>query len=234
MAVEHEIGLRLRELQERIAAAAEHAGRIPAEIALCAVSKTHPPAAIRAAYAAGQRLFGENYAQELRDKAAELGDLDGLVWHFIGPLQRNKVKHVVGAVACVQSVDSLKLMDELASRAAAAGITLPCLVEVNVADERTKSGVLPAELPALLDAFASRPSLHCEGLMAIPPYTPDPAASRPVFRALRELRDREAARARPHVSLRQLSMGMSHDFAIAIAEGATLVRVGTAIFGARG
>ncbi|HEY3355353.1 MAG TPA: YggS family pyridoxal phosphate-dependent enzyme [Polyangia bacterium] len=228
-----ELAAALAEVRARLAAAARRAGRDPGEVALCAVSKTQPAAAIRAAYAAGQRLFAENYAQELRDKAAELADLADLTWHFIGPLQRNKVKYVVGTAALLQSVDSVRLMDELDHRAAALGLTLPCLVEVNIAGEASKSGLPPAALPEVLDAFAARPRLSCEGLMTMPPFGDEAEEARPYFRALRELRDRAAVTPRPRVSLRHLSMGMSQDFEVAIEEGATIVRVGTAIFGAR-
>jgi len=224
---------RLGAVRGRIAAAARRAGRDPTDVALCAVSKTHPPEAIRAAYAAGQRVFGENYAQELRDKAAALADLEDLAWHFIGPLQRNKVKYVVGTAALLHSVDSERLLDELARRGAPAGVTLPCLVEVNVAGEAQKSGVDPAALPALLDAFAGRSGVVAVGLMTMPPFAAEPEEVRPHFRRLRALRDAEASRSRPHVDLRHLSMGMSQDFEVAIEEGATIVRVGTAIFGER-
>jgi hypothetical protein len=224
---------RLGAVRERIARAARRAGRDPADVVLCAVSKTHPPAAIRAAHAAGQRVFGENYAQELRDKAAALADLKDLAWHYIGPLQRNKVKYVVGTAMLMHSVDSERLLDEIARRAAQAGVTLPCLVEVNVAGEAQKSGVDPGGLPALLDAFAGHPGVVGVGLMTIPPFTEDPEEARPHFRALRALRDAEAVGPRHHVSLHHLSMGMSLDFEVAIEEGATIVRIGTAIFGER-
>jgi len=147
----------------------------------------------------------------------------------VGPLQSNKVKYVAGQVALVHTIDSIALLDEVEAR----GLAQDCLVQVNVAGEAQKRGVPPAQLPALLDRFASASHVRCRGLMLIPPFTDDPAAARPHFAALRALRDREAARARPNVELRELSMGMSGDFEIAVAEGATLVRVGTAIFGAR-
>jgi len=233
MADPADIARDLARVRTRLAAAARRAGRSPDDVTLCAVSKHQPAAAIRAAYAAGQRRFAENYAQELRDKAAELADLASLEWHFIGPLQRNKVKYVVGTAALVQSVDSVPLLTELSRRAAAVGAALPCLAEVNIAGEASKSGVEPDDLPALLDAFAALPAVTCIGLMMMPPFSDDPEEARPHFRALRALRDREAARPRPRVELRQLSMGMSGDFEVAIEEGATLVRVGTAIFGAR-
>ncbi|MBI5477242.1 MAG: YggS family pyridoxal phosphate-dependent enzyme [Deltaproteobacteria bacterium] len=223
----------LADVRTRLAAAAVRSGRDPSQVTLVAVSKTHPPEAVRAVHAAGQRVFGENYGQELRDKAAALADLGDLEWHFIGPLQRNKVRYAVGTAAMVQSVDSIDLMDELHRRAAARGTDLACLVEVNIAGEQTKSGVPPDEVAALLHAFAARPRLRCLGLMTMPPVVDDPEESRPRFRALRALRDALAASPRPGVELRHLSMGMTQDFEVAIEEGATIVRVGTAIFGAR-
>ncbi len=227
-----ELATRLAQVRGRIAAACAANGRDPGEVTLVAVSKTHPPEAVRVAHAAGQRVFGENYGQELRDKAAALADLADLEWHFIGPLQRNKAKYVVGTAAVVQSVDSVELLDELQRRAEARGILLPCLVEVNIAGERTKSGVPRDAIADLLDAFAARPRLRCLGLMTMPPFVDDAEESRPHFRALRALRD-SLATPRPGVELRHLSMGMTQDFEVAVEEGATIVRVGTAIFGAR-
>ncbi len=185
---------------------------------------------VRAAIAAGQRTFGENYGQELRDKRAALaGDPQPPEWQFIGPLQTNKVKYVAGQVTMVHTIDSIALLEAFEAR----GVAQTCLVQVNVAGEAQKRGVAPAGLPALLDRFATAVHVRCAGFMLIPPFTDHPAAARPHFAALRALRDREAARPRPNVDLRELSMGMSGDFEHAIAEGATLVRVGTAIFGTR-
>ena len=228
-----EIAANLQIVRERIAAAARAAGRPPESVRLIAISKKMTADDVRAGLAAGQRAFGENYGQELRDKRAALagapsGDL-APEWHFVGPLQTNKVKYVAGQVALIHTIDSIALLDEVESRA----VPQSCLVQVNVAGEAQKRGVAPAELPALLDRFAQATHVRCAGLMLIPPFTDDPAQARPHFAALRALRDREAARPRPHVELRELSMGMSGDFELAIAEGATLVRVGTAIFGAR-
>jgi pyridoxal phosphate enzyme (YggS family) len=220
----------LAQVRARIAAAEKGAGRAPGSVKLLAVSKKMTADDVRAALAAGQRAFGENYAQELRDKRAELaGDATPPEWHYIGPMQSNKVKYVAGQVALVHTVDSAPLLEAIAAR----GAPQACLVQVNVAGEAQKRGVAPADLPALLDRFAALPSVTCAGLMLIPPLTEDPDAARPHFAALRALRDREAARARPNVDLRELSMGMSGDLDAAIAEGATIVRVGTAIFGAR-
>jgi hypothetical protein len=188
---------------------------------------------VRAALAAGQLDFGESYGQELRDKRqAFLATPSGAAqprWHFIGPLQANKVKYVAGHVALVHSVDSADLLDELERRSVAQA----CLIQVNVAGEAQKRGVAPDALAALLDRFAGLRHVRCEGLMTVPPLAADPEAARPHFAALRALAEREAARARPGVELRELSMGMSHDLEVAVAEGATLVRVGTAIFGTR-
>ena len=197
---------------------------IPPGVTLVAVSKTQPPEAIRAAYAAGQRDFGENYAQEWRDKARALEDLPDVTWHFIGALQTNKVKYLVGKIAWVHTVDRLPLAQELSRRSAACAVTTRVLLEVNVGGEASKSGCSPADVPPLAAAVARLPGLALKGLMCIPPAGPDP---RPYFETLRRLRD-----ALP-LSLPDLSMGMSGDYPIAIAEGATIVRVGTAIFGAR-
>jgi pyridoxal phosphate enzyme (YggS family) len=227
-----EIAAALERVRQRIASAVEEAGRPADSVRLVAVSKKMPPADIQAALAAGQRDFGENYGQELRDKrAALIASADATPeWHFIGPLQANKVKYVAGKVALIHSVDSIELLDEIDRRADG---PQPCLVQVNVAGEPRKRGVGAQELPEILDRFASLRKARCEGLMLIPPLSDDPAASRPHFAQLRRLRDAEATRPRANVDLAQLSMGMSYDFEIAIAEGATLVRVGTAIFGQR-
>jgi len=227
-----EIARNLAEVRARIAAAARAAGRSPDAVRLLAVSKKMPADDVRAAIAAGQRAFGENYAQELRDKAALLAADSTLPtlpappeWHFIGPLQSNKVKYVAGRVALMHSVDSPALLDAIEAR----GAPQPCLVQVNVAGEASKRGVAPGDLPALLDRFAAAAHVRCEGLMLIPPR----GDARPHFAALRALRDREAAVTRPNVDLRELSMGMTEDMEVAVAEGATIVRVGTAIFGPR-
>jgi len=224
-----EIARNLTEVRARIAAAARSAGRSPESVRLLAVSKKMPADDVRAAIAAGQRAFGESYAQELRDKAALLAADPTLPappeWHFIGPLQSNKVKYVAGRVALMHSVDSPALLDAIEAREA----PQPCLVQVNIAGEASKRGVAPGDLPALLDRFAAAKHVRCDGLMLIPPR----GNARPHFAALRALRDREAAVARPNVDLRELSMGMTEDLEVAVAEGATIVRVGTAIFGPR-
>jgi pyridoxal phosphate enzyme (YggS family) len=224
-----QIGDNLARVRERIARAEQRAGRPAGSVRLLAVSKKMTADDIRAALAAGQRAFGENYAQELRDKLALLASDTDLPtapeWHFIGPLQSNKLKYVVGRVALLHSVDSPALLDAIEAR----GAGQACLVQVNVAGEQQKRGVAPQDLPALLDRFTSMKWARCEGLMLIPPL----GDAAPHFEALRALRDREAARARPNVTLAELSMGMSDDLEVAVAHGATIVRVGTAIFGAR-
>jgi len=234
-----EIAARLRDVRTRISAAATAAGRAPGDVALIAVSKKMPPTDVVAALAAGQLDFGENYAQELRDKrtaidtvAAAGSAVAAARWHFIGPLQANKVKYVAGKVALLHTIDSIALLDEVARRTPA-GAPQACLVQVNVAGEERKHGVALAELPALLDRFGAHAQVRCAGLMLIPPLGEEAEASRPHFAALRALRDAVRAKPRPNVDLVHLSMGMSHDLEVAIAEGATLVRVGTAIFGER-
>jgi hypothetical protein len=220
---------RLADVTRAIAEATAAAGRAPGSARLVAVSKLHPVEAIRAAYAAGQRDFGENYAQELAEKAAALADLPDLVWHFIGQLQRNKAKIVVPHARVVHTVDRAELGLEIDRRAAAAGVTVAALIEVNLAGEASKGGCAPADLGELLAGLARLAHVRVTGLMTIPPAEADAEQTRPHFAALRALRDAHGGAA----VLPELSMGMSHDFPVAIAEGATLVRVGTAIFGAR-
>ena len=206
----------LKKVRERIAQACARAGRAQGSVTLAAVSKGQPMEKIREAFAAGQTLFAENYAQELREKSSALPDAE---WHFIGALQSNKARMVVGRAALIHTRDRISLARELAKRAEGAQRVL---LEVNIGREPQKSGVLPEEAPGLLDAVRALPQLRCEGLMCIPPAEGDP---RPHFRALRELGEK--------LGLRELSMGMSADYEAAIEEGATIVRVGTAIFGER-
>jgi pyridoxal phosphate enzyme (YggS family) len=227
---------RLRIERERIVQAAISAGRDPGEVRLVAVSKTHPSDLIRAAYDEGQRDFGENYVQELQKKAAELSDLPDLVWHMIGHLQSNKARQVAGLVGCVHTVSSVKLARELGKRVGqhaanlgSAGRPLPVLLEVNIGGEENKSGCAPEEAFAVLTAIDEEPALVAKGLMTVPPSTPDPEGALPYFQKLRALRDDLGGLSR----LPELSMGMSHDAEQAILAGATLVRIGTAIFGAR-
>ncbi len=220
----------LEEVRGRIAAAARRAGRDPALVRLLAESKTVPLEQMRLAVAAGQLLFGENYLQEARPKIAALGP--ALSWHFIGHLQSNKAKAAMALFDVIHGVDRLKLAQALDSAAAATGARQEILIQVNLAGEASKSGAAPETVPGLLRELGRLPHLRVLGFMTLPPWLADPEAVRPYFRALRELRDRlEASLGLP---LPELSMGMSGDFEVAVAEGATLVRVGTAIFGSRG
>jgi pyridoxal phosphate enzyme (YggS family) len=223
------IAANLAAVRARIAAACERAGRDPAAVKLVAVTKTWPAAVVRAAYAAGLRDFGENYAQEFVDKRAELADLADVRWHFIGHLQTNKARFVAPIASVVHAVDTAKLAVELGRRAADAGRTVEALVQVNVSGELSKSGCEPAAVAAVLDAIEASPALRLRGLMTVPPAGDDAEAAAPVFRALVALRDARGGVAR----LPELSMGMTHDLEVAVACGATMVRVGSALFVAR-
>jgi pyridoxal phosphate enzyme (YggS family) len=237
-----EIAHNLGVVRDRLARAEQAASRSAGSVRLLAVSKTKPIEDLAAAAAAGQRDFGENYAQELRDKRAlcDAGNA-GMSpaapprWHFIGPLQSNKVKYLAGKVDLIHTIDGIALLDEIERRSGGLdpAPVQDCLVQVNLAGEAQKRGIAAADLGSLLDLFADRSHLRCVGLMVIPPFADDPEASRPHFAALRRLRDEQARAARARVDLRELSMGMSHDLEVAVSEGATMVRVGTAIFGAR-
>ena len=213
----------------RIARAAVAAGRDPAGVRLLAVSKTWPAESVREAAAAGQRAFGENYVQEGVAKVEALADL-GLEWHFIGQLQSNKTRLVANRFSWVHSIDRLKIAERLAEQRDVHLPPLNVCIQVNVSGEASKSGVAPADLPELARAVASLPRLRLRGLMAIPEPTPDVALQRARFASLRMLRDELNAAG---LGLDTLSMGMSDDLEAAIAEGSTMVRVGTAIFGAR-
>jgi pyridoxal phosphate enzyme (YggS family) len=215
---------RLAAVRSRVAAACARVGRPVESVTLMAVSKLKPSELIREAYAAGQRDFGENYAQELRDKAAELAGLEGLRWHAIGPLQTNKVKYVARVASAFHALDRLEVARELSKRRE--GVPpLPCYVEVNLGGEQSKSGLAPEALSPFLGEVRALKGLELVGLMALPPPTEDAVQARGYFRQLREL-------AREH-GLPGLSMGTTHDFERAIEEGATIVRVGTALFGER-
>lgn len=217
--------------RRRLESALQKAGRGRDEAQLLAVSKTKPAALIRAAYAAGQRQFGENYLQEALDKQRELADLD-IVWHFIGPLQSNKTRAAAEHFAWVHTIDRAKIATRLNDqRPAALGLLDVCL-QVNVSGEASKSGVAPAQLEELAAHVVTLPNLRLRGLMAIPAAAEDHAAQRRPFRVLRELLE-QLRRRYPEQTLDTLSMGMSGDFEAAVAEGATLIRLGTAIFGAR-
>ena len=219
-------------VRERIRAAAEAAGRAPESVRLVAVSKTVPAERVRGAVAAGLTLLGENYIQEARDKIAALADLS-VSWHFIGHLQRNKAKYAVRLFELIHSVDSLKLARELDKEAAKHGTVQDILIQVNTGKEAGKSGVYAEEALALAREAGRLDHLAVRGLMTLPPYFNAPEKVRPYFRELRELRDRIQAEALPGVAMEELSVGMTGDFEAAIQEGATLVRIGTAIFGER-
>ncbi len=222
-------------VRERIAAAALRAGRQPADVVLMAVSKTQPVKRIREAHEAGQRLFGENRIQEFSNKIGELRNLHGAEWHMIGHLQTNKAAKTAELFLAVDSVDSLKLAEKLDAAARTLGKKLDVLIEINVGGEAAKNGVAP-DSHALEEILLAAPGLEAlafRGLMTVPPFSADPQAARPYFRKLRELLELMAARKLPAVAMDQLSMGMSHDFEVAIEEGSTCVRVGTAIFGER-
>jgi len=225
------IAARLEEVRGRIAAAAARSGRPPGEVVLVAVSKTVPARDIVVAVAAGQRVFGENRVQEAGGKAPSCGP--GISWHLIGHLQRNKARAAARLFDVVESLDSPGLAKDLDRQAREAGRRLRVLVQVKLADEETKSGVAPKEAPALIEAAAGLSNLELAGLMAIPPPTATPEASRPWFARLRELRDLWDGACCPRGTLRELSMGMSADYEVAIEEGATIVRVGSGIFGSR-
>lgn len=224
------LGRNLERVLARIGDAATRVGRNPEDVRLVAVSKTFPPAKIRAVAEFGHRRFGENRVQEAKEKIPQLEDLD-LEWHLVGPLQSNKAKPAVELFDVIQSVDRLKLAARLDRYAGERGLRLPVLIEVNVGEEPQKAGVVPAELEPLARSVLELPNLELRGLMTIPPFLEDPESVRPYFRKLRELRDELEQRL--EVALPDLSMGMSSDFEVAVEEGATIVRVGTAIFGER-
>lgn len=231
------LAARLAGLRERIAGAARRAGRDPAAVRLIGASKRQPAARVAAAFRAGLRDVGENYVQEAARKQAEIQailgpEADGLTWHGIGHLQRNKAREAVATFACLHTLDSERLAAELEKQAAAAGRVLPVLVQVNVSREATKSGIDEAALPALLAALAGHAHLRAIGLMAMPAPAADPEAARPAFARLRALRD-ELRDAPGGATLAELSMGMSQDFEVAVEEGATCVRIGTELFGPR-
>lgn len=230
----------LERVRARLTAALSSAGRAPDSARLIAVSKFQPAAAIRSAYAAGQRDFGENYVQELQEKASELADLPELRWHMIGHLQRNKARHVAPLASVVHTVHSVELARELDQRAQAVSLEgaraflpseprLAVLIEVNVGGEAQKSGCAPDALAEVLQALRGAQHLRVAGLMCVPPHTEKVSDSQPYFEALRDLRDRHGGAQH----LPELSMGMTADLEYAVAAGATIVRVGTAIFGER-
>jgi len=229
------ISANLQQIHNRIADVCAHAHRSPSDIALMAVSKMHPAEAILEAHAAGQRLFGENRVQEFAAKAALLfsnpySPIHNLSFHLIGPLQNNKTAKAAELFHAVDTIDSFKTATRLNEAALALHKTLPILVEVKLSHEETKHGLSPEDLPAFLAALAPLTNLAPSGLMTVPPWSEDAEAARPYFQHLRRLRDENLA---AHPTLTQLSMGMSNDFAVAIEEGSTTIRIGTAIFGKR-
>jgi hypothetical protein len=229
-----DLSANLERVRERLASAAERAGRKPEEITLIAVSKTRPAAEISTALAAGAVDFGENYVQELVEKHQALADCSPAPqWHFIGHLQRNKVRFLVPFCSLIHVIDSVRLAEEISQRAAQIGRVQPVLLQVDLAAEETKFGCPECDLPVVVEALQSLPSLDWQGLMTIPPLGSSPEQSRPYYRRLAQMRDGLAAQGVPDQRLRHLSMGMSNDYEVAIEEGATLVRIGTAIFGPR-
>lgn len=229
-----EIKANVQVVLEAIHNAAMRVGRNPKTVRLVAASKMVAVDQIHQAFNAGVNIFGENRLQEAQPKMAAIGETDGLTWHFIGRLQRRKIKAVIGAFELLHSLESLDQAREIDRRAAEANIQQPVLLEVNVGDEPSKGGFSSSSLREALPVLDAMPNLLVQGLMAIPPVTSMPDAARPYFRQLRLLAD-SIAQARPRrIRMDELSMGMSQDYPIAVEEGATLVRVGTAIFGARG
>jgi len=225
MAMSHDISAAIDRVRERIERACQRAARDPSAVRLVAVSKGHPEEAIRAAYGAGMRVFGENYAQELAAKASAVSDLPDIQWRFIGHLQRNKIKLIEHARATVDTVDSVRLAEALSARAAASGRDVEVLLQVNVGGEAQKSGCTPDEVPRLAEAVRALPGVALRGLMTVAPHLDDLEAIRPFFATLRGLAEAQG--------LAELSMGMTHDLEPAVEEGATILRIGTAIFGPR-
>jgi len=228
----NDIASNLAAIRQRIAAAAAAAGRSAADISLLAVSKTFGADAVRAAYDAGQRDFGENKVQEALQKKDELADLP-IRWHLIGHLQSNKARKAAPAFAAIHSIDSIDLLRRVDTAAAEEGATPDVFIQVDLAGEATKFGAPEPDVPAIAQAALDCRAARLKGLMLLPPWFDEPERARPYFRHLREIRDRLVKSGIDGSRLQELSMGMSHDFEVAIQEGATLVRVGTAIFGKR-
>jgi hypothetical protein len=226
------IAVRLAEIRRRIDAAARSAGRDPSAVRLVAISKTFPVAVIREASLAGQRDFGENRVQEALEKIHATNDLD-VSWHLVGHLQTNKARKAATAFSTIQSIDSVELLEKVDTAAAEADSSPAVLIQLDLAGEATKFGVPPGEAPRLFEAAVRCRAARLKGLMIIPPVAAGPEQARPWFRQLRELRDRWVASGVPAPMLNELSMGMSADYEVAIQEGATMVRIGTAIFGSR-
>ncbi len=226
-----QIAANIAAIKQRMTAAAARSGRTTESIRLLAVSKTIEPERIRQAMEAGMTLFGENYVQEAREKIPDIGH--DVHWHMIGHLQTNKAKYVVSLFEWIHSVDRLELAEELDRRAGQHSRKLNVLIEVNVSGETSKSGAEPSSVLELVRQISVLPNLSIQGLMTMPPYSDDPEQSRPYFIALRKLRDDIESAHIPRVAMNELSMGMTDDFEVAIEEGATIIRVGRAIFGER-
>jgi PLP dependent protein len=232
VAADREIAARLSEVRVRMAEAAARAGRSPADVQLIAISKTFPIAAVRAAHASGQRDFGENRVQEALEKIDAGSDMD-IRWHLVGHLQANKSRKAAERFAAIHSIDSADLLRRVDQAAEAAGRQPDILIQVDLAQEPTKHGAPPDRLAQIFDAATRCVAARVVGLMLLPPFAENPQDARPWFSRLRDERDRLVTLGVPARLLRHLSMGMSHDFEVAIEEGATMVRVGTAIFGER-
>jgi hypothetical protein len=226
-----DIAENLARVRERMEAAARRSGRDPGSVRLVAVSKTVDAERVRQAIEAGAKILGENYVQEAQKKIEVLGH--EVAWHFIGHLQTNKAKAAAGLFDFIHSVDSLDLAQELGRRAKLRGKVLPVLLEINIAGEVTKFGAQEKEIHLLAEKLSEMEGIEVKGLMTMPPFFEDPEASRPYFVELRKLGERLAKEKLPRISMEELSMGMSNDFEVAVEEGATLIRVGTAIFGSR-
>ena len=221
----------LEQVRKNIELACRKAGRDPKEVTLISVSKTKPVSMLQEAYDAGSRDFGENKVQEIMDKVPQLPS--DIRWHMIGHLQRNKVKYIVDKVALIHSVDSLRLAETIEHEAARHNVTVPVLIEVNVAQEESKFGLKTEEVLSLVESVAVFPHIHIEGLMTIAPYVEDPEENRGIFCQLKKLSVDIAAKNINNVNMSVLSMGMTGDYQVAVQEGATMVRVGTGIFGER-
>jgi hypothetical protein len=227
-----EIATSLAAVRQRLARAIERAGRLPSSARLVAISKTRPAEDVRAAFDAGQVDFGENRVQEALEKIGATSDIP-IAWHLVGHLQTNKARRAAVSFACIHSIDSAEVLKRVDAAAAEAGRRTELLVQVDLAGEATKHGAPADTWMSVFEAAAGCRAARVTGLMLLPPFTPDPEDARPYFRRLRALRDALAGRGVPPEMLRELSMGMSHDFEVAVEEGATMIRVGTAIFGER-
>ena len=227
----NDIAENIAQIRDRINAACSRSGRNKESVHLIAVSKVKPAELVDAAFDAGQRLFGENYVQEFSDKVTQVKK--PVTWHFIGALQSNKVKYIKGKVAMIHSVDRLSLATEINKQWSKLDASIDILIQINIGNEESKSGCRPADVEALIREAAKLPYINIKGLMCLPPHDDDPECVRPYFTQMKQLSEQIAQLNIPGVTMDELSMGMSGDFEVAVEEGATLVRVGTAIFGAR-